>query len=144
MSAWLQQHRSAPREQAATFSTLGDKARRAGRWGAASKSFGESALLYPAPDTLSAYGQALLHERAAVRGASGAPLAQQQGDWREASAIFATALAADDQVHTLKPAERKAIADDATCLAEAAKGGPAPASCAALRLYQAALRAPTR
>lgn len=136
---WLKAHgRSAPRDQAQRFNELGQKAQRAGRWGAATKSFGESALLYPTPEVLSAYGHALLHERAGTRTAA-TGTAEQQQDWQEVGRIYAAALAADDELRQLKPAQRQALAADAACLAQAAQGRPEPASCPALRLYQAAL-----
>jgi len=145
---WLKLHRSsAPREQANTFFQLGDKAFRARRWGAASKGYGESALLYPSPEALSAYARALLNERAVSRtthpGANppGRPAhaEAQQADWREASALLTTALAADDQLHTMKRPQRDALAADAACLARAAEGQPDPATCAPLRQYRSLL-----
>ncbi|NRF69437.1 hypothetical protein HLB44_20765 [Aquincola sp. S2] len=143
VGAWLKANRgSAPREQANQFLALGERARRAGRWGAASKSFGESALLFPSPEALMAYGHALLHERAATRAAASAPADRQHADWQEIGALYSTALAADDQLHTLKPALRAALAADAGCLAKAAQGAADATNCAALRQYQAALRAP--
>lgn len=136
---WLKAHgRSAPRDQAQRFNELGQKAQRAGRWGAAMKNYGESALLYPGPEVLSAYGHALLHERASTRTATTGATSHQQQDWQEVGQVFAAALAADDELHQLKPAQREALATDAACLAQAAQGRPEPASCPALRLYQAA------
>jgi hypothetical protein len=142
VAAWLKVNRgSAGRQHADQFLALGDRARRAGRWGAASKSFAESALLYPSPEALMAYGHALLHERAATRAAAGADLERQRADWAEIGLLYSSALAADDQVHTLKPAQREALAADASCLAKAAQGPTDPTGCVALSQYRAALRA---
>lgn len=145
---WLEAHRAAPRTEAEAFQRLGDKASTSRRWGAASKAYGESALLYPAPDVIAAYARALLQERAQTHAAQKAPFDQQQAAWVEASQLLTSALAADDVLRQWKPAQRQSVTADASCLANAAarsspvatpEAATEAARCAPLRAYRAAL-----
>lgn len=144
---WLEAHRNVPRTEAEAFQRLGDKAASGRRWGAASKAYGESALLYPAPDVIAAYARTLLQERGQTHAAQKVSADQHQAAWVEASQLLNSAMAADDVLRQLKPAQRQALAADASCLANAAaRSSPAAtpeaaaeaARCAPLRAYRAA------
>lgn len=133
--SWLERNRQAPRDQAQAFQRSAERARAQGRWGAAAKGYAEAALVFPTPELLSAYAETLLRERGAMRSAASAA-SERRTDWERGAAILRTALAADDVLHSLRPAQRQAQATDADCLAAAASSGHADATCAPLRASQ--------
>ncbi len=140
--SWLESNRNAPRSDAQAFRVAAERARASGRWGAAAKGYAEAALVYPTPELLRAYAETLLRDRIAVSARSSAPTASvRRTDWERGAAILRAALAADDVLRSLAPAQRRDLVANSDCLAAAARSGQMVTTCTLLRTNDPASRA---
>lgn len=139
VSTWLRLHgNNADRSMAKRMFDIGARARdQRSNWGPAYKGFAESALIYPAPETLVEYANATLHGIAEMQGRDGAR------DGRNAILsqvlrLLTSAQAAQDVLGTLGAAQASGLRADIACLSAHLRK-PVPAGkCRPVEAYRAA------
>ena len=139
VTTWLRLHgNSADRSMAKRMFDIGARARdQRNNWGPAYKGFAESALIYPAPETLVEYANATLHGIAEMQGRDGAR------DGRNAILsqvlrLLTSAQAAQDVTGTLGAAQASGLRADIACLSAHLRK-PVPAGkCGPVEAYRAA------
>ena len=136
--AWLKENASkANLAVAKGFYDRGLQAKQREDWGAAAKSFAESAIHYPTPKALSEYQDNMLRMLGSIRRREKTYEARWQGDLSGAEAGYRAALAADSVLNQLTDTERQQTRKNVECLAEYIKTRGKQHDCLPLQLYGA-------
>lgn len=136
---WLEKNAArADKQVAGEFFKIGMNYMQKGNWSAATKSFGESALFFPAPTTLRLRAEAELKMLGMIRARKTGPNEKQNSDLAYGVSMYKTSLAADDVLHQLKSDERKSIEKNIQCMTEFLKNPYVETSCEAVRAYLSA------
>jgi hypothetical protein len=139
VSTWLRQHgNKADRSMAKRIFDIGARARdQRNNWGPAYKGFAESALIYPAPETLAECANATLQGTAELHGRDGA---QGHGDavLSQVLRLLTSAQAAQDVLGTLGTARARRLQADIACLSGHLRQQAAVGPCGPVEAYQMA------
>jgi hypothetical protein len=137
VAVWLKENsKLADRKQAQHFYSAGKAASAEGRLGIAVKAFSDSAILYPAPDTLAEYADALLREMGGLRARTGTMAKKELGDLTEAERVYRAALAADGELRVLGATAKQQLERDARCVADYLESKRPDLVCRPLGLYR--------
>jgi len=116
ISQWLKAHRwTADRTFANAFLPHAHESARKQNWGPAGKGFCESAMHYPAPQSLRWCADASLHVYGPVRVRTGETF-KEKSDLAGALCMLDSASAADAVLNELSPADKSSLEQDRTCL----------------------------
>ena len=138
VAAWLKENASkANLTVAKGFYDRGLQAKQRRDWGAAAKSFGESAIHYPTPKALNEYEDNMLRMLGSIRKRERTYEERLQGDLSRAEAGYRAALAADVVLNQLTDQERAQAGKNVECLAEYLKTHSKQSDCLPLQLYGA-------
>ena len=136
VAVWLKANgASADKARVALFFEAGLKEKKRSKWGPAEKGFVASALLYPAPNTLIEYANAVLHSLGAARAREKTVAQYMRTDMIAIESIYRSALAADAVLNTLSATEKKQIGQNADCLSAFIKSGENQIDCQPLQAY---------
>ncbi len=136
VSVWLKANgASADKVGAAWFFKEGLKEKKRGAWGPAGKGFVASALLYPAPNALIEYANAVLHSVGAARAREKTVPQYMRADMIAIEAIYRSALAADAVLNTLSAPEKIQTSQNADCLTTFVRSGKTQPNCQPLQTY---------
>jgi len=133
---WLQQNAAKVDKRIAhDFLEMGKDYMQKGNWSAATKTFGESALFYPAPETLRLHADAELKMLGEIRARKNQFATKQHSDLKYVLAKYQTALAADDVLHSLKVDERDTIETYIQCISDYIKEPKQNSACQPVNAY---------
>lgn len=136
IAAWLKANAPmADKVRAEIFFREGLKAKKRGAWGPAGKGFGESVQLYPAPNTLIEYANALLHVLGDSRARKKTTAQYKESDMKSVEWIYRSALAADGVLNTLSTTEKEQVRQNADCLAAFVQSAKMQPNCPPLQIY---------
>lgn len=136
ISSWLKTNGSAAdRRQAEAFFRQGAKAKAKHKWGLAAKAFGESALQFPSPTSLTEYAEAKLHELSDIRVRDKTVVKYKHSDIATVEALLRSALASDAVLNTLSVQDKQQVRQDSECLAAFLQSGANQEDCRPLQVY---------
>jgi hypothetical protein len=139
VSTWLRQHgNNADRSMAKRMFDIGARARdQRNNWGPAYKGFAESALIYPAPETLVEYANATLHGIAEMQGRDGTQ-GHSDAVLSQVLRLLTSAQAAQDVLGTLGTARVRRLRANIACLSGHLRQQAAVGPCGPVEAYQMA------
>lgn len=116
---WLEKNgATTDQTEAKAFYSEGLKSKESQRWSPAAKMFGESALRYPSPQTISEYTYVMMKMLGQVRNREKAPLDARLRDMASAISLYESAIAANSLTQSLSGQDQKRITDYIICLKE--------------------------
>ena len=139
VSTWLRLHgNNADRSMAKRMFDVGARARdQRNNWGPAYKGFAESALIYPAPETLVEYANATLHGIAEMQGRDGARDAHN-AVLSQVLRLLTSAQAAQEVLGTLGAVQANGLRADIACLSAHLRKPDPAGKCRPVEAYRAA------
>ena len=136
VSAWLKKNAAlADRQRAAQFHAFGAQEEQRGSLSTALKAYGESALWMPSPQALRTVADLAVRYYGQGRAANKSYAEGRKTDLIFFEKLYRSALASDDVLATLNPAERLRIEANADCLATYRRNGTGYATCPPLQAY---------
>lgn len=136
VSEWLQKNREhADKGKAREFFVAGQKAKAQKRFGPTGKAFGESAIYYPTPETISEFADVTLGMLGEIRSRNKNRKEHLKSDLISAESLYRSALSADSVIKTLSDSERRRIRLNADCVGAYLQSGSSSPTCPPLRIY---------
>ena len=141
VAGWLKTNKSSLDLKGATTAfKLGQKYKKNRQWSSAAKSFGESAIRYPSPQTLMQYAEVKSLSLSAVRAREKVIAQYRVSDLTSTLRLYQSAVAANSVLASLSVAEKTKLQANVDCLSAFVAAPDKPAeNCAPVKSYMGLL-----